>query len=186
MEKDVDEMGGAGKNGKKHLDLEIPADSKIPREKDPKSFYARAKQKITQAELTFNIHRHTYKNWKKRQQWKRKTAETVRLIREYAKKMMHVDDVEITQQLNEVMWKHGRRHVPVKIRLRMVRCYQAAGFTGRGRPYPAREFVRVYYLHMDEFPRLYNHWMRGEQTIVTDSGRLTKGIQTDELFHSGK
>jgi len=184
MEKDVDEMGISKK--KKQLDIEIPAGSKVPREKDPATFYATAKQKITQAELTFNIHKHTYKNWKKRQQWKRKTAETVRLIREYAKKMMQVEDVEITNQLNEVMWRHGRRRQPVKIRLRMVRCYQAAGFTARGRPYPAREFVRVYYLHMDQWPYTYNHWMRGEQTIVTESGRFTKGIETDTLFKSGK
>lgn len=51
----------------------------------------------------------------------RRTPKAVRMLRHFAKKHMHSDEVKLDPKLNEIMWNRGIRTPPRKITVKMVR-----------------------------------------------------------------
>ena len=47
--------------------------------------------------------------------------DTIKVIREFARKMMQTEDVRIDTSLNQAVWRKGIRNVPYRIRVRMQR-----------------------------------------------------------------
>lgn len=51
----------------------------------------------------------------------RRAPKAVRMLRQFAMKHMHSDEVKLDPRLNELMWKRGIRTPPRKISVKMVK-----------------------------------------------------------------
>eukprot|EP01105_Mastigella_eilhardi_P025505 TRINITY_DN6962_c0_g1_i1.p2 TRINITY_DN6962_c0_g1~~TRINITY_DN6962_c0_g1_i1.p2 ORF type:complete len:113 (-),score=16.96 TRINITY_DN6962_c0_g1_i1:68-406(-) len=67
-------------------------------------------------EFTVNIHRRIHGV-----QFKRRAPRAVKVVRNFARKAMGTTDVRIDVKLNEVLWSHGIRNVPFRVRVRLAR-----------------------------------------------------------------
>jgi len=52
---------------------------------------------------------------------KKRVPRAMRILREFAKKNMKVDEVRISQEVNERLWNRGIQGAPREIRVRVVR-----------------------------------------------------------------
>mmetsp|Transcript_13984 Transcript_13984/g.23764 ORF Transcript_13984/g.23764 Transcript_13984/m.23764 type:complete len:120 (-) Transcript_13984:150-509(-) len=53
--------------------------------------------------------------------FKKRSTKAVRIIRKFATKEMHTEEVRIDTQLNRHLWKNGCRNVPRLVRIRVQR-----------------------------------------------------------------
>jgi len=51
----------------------------------------------------------------------KRAPKAVRILRLFAKKHMHSDEVKLDPALNEIMWKRGIRTPPRKVKVKMVK-----------------------------------------------------------------
>ena len=54
-------------------------------------------------------------------QFKKRAPRAIKAIRRAAMKMMYTEDIRIDPKLNKMIWSHGIRNVPHRIRVRFAR-----------------------------------------------------------------
>jgi large subunit ribosomal protein L31e len=67
-------------------------------------------------EITIHLHKHLFGLT-----FKQRAPRAIKVVREYAKKMMHTKDVRIETSLNQRLWAKGIKNVPRRVRVRFQR-----------------------------------------------------------------
>ena len=67
-------------------------------------------------DYTVNLHKRCHKV-----QFKKKAIRAVREIKSFAQKNMLTEDVRVTPEVNQYVWKQGIRNIPRRVRVRLVR-----------------------------------------------------------------
>lgn len=67
-------------------------------------------------ELTIHMHKHIHGR-----SFKKRAPHAIKVIREFAVKEMKTGDVRIDPKLNKMVWGHGIKNVPHRIRVRLER-----------------------------------------------------------------
>ncbi|MEM1537550.1 MAG: 50S ribosomal protein L31e [Candidatus Nezhaarchaeales archaeon] len=52
--------------------------------------------------------------------WKR-APKVVRIVKEYVKRHMKVDDVKLAQEVNEALWMYGVKKPPLKVKVKALK-----------------------------------------------------------------
>lgn len=71
---------------------------------------------VVTRETTIHLHKYVH-----RRQFKKRAPSAVKAIKAAAKKMMGTEDVRIDPKLNKMVWSHGIKNVPRRIRVRFSR-----------------------------------------------------------------
>mmetsp|Transcript_5556 Transcript_5556/g.12829 ORF Transcript_5556/g.12829 Transcript_5556/m.12829 type:complete len:124 (-) Transcript_5556:71-442(-) len=75
----------------------------------------KSKEPVTR-DYTIHLHKHMQKI-----SFKKRAPRAVRVVRQFASKVMSTQDVRIDTKLNKFLWSNGVRNVPRRVRVRLSR-----------------------------------------------------------------
>eukprot|EP00441_Pelagodinium_beii_P036411 CAMPEP_0197644758 /NCGR_PEP_ID=MMETSP1338-20131121/17628_1 /TAXON_ID=43686 ORGANISM="Pelagodinium beii, Strain RCC1491" /NCGR_SAMPLE_ID=MMETSP1338 /ASSEMBLY_ACC=CAM_ASM_000754 /LENGTH=118 /DNA_ID=CAMNT_0043218207 /DNA_START=68 /DNA_END=424 /DNA_ORIENTATION=+ len=74
-----------------------------------------SKEPVTR-DYTIHLHKHMQKI-----SFKKRAPRAIRVVRQYAEKVMSTKDIRIDTKLNKFLWSNGIRNVPRRVRVRFSR-----------------------------------------------------------------
>eukprot|EP00931_Biecheleriopsis_adriatica_P077794 TRINITY_DN5128_c0_g2_i4.p1 TRINITY_DN5128_c0_g2~~TRINITY_DN5128_c0_g2_i4.p1 ORF type:complete len:121 (+),score=28.78 TRINITY_DN5128_c0_g2_i4:78-440(+) len=111
----------------------------------------RASKEPVTRDCTVHLHKHMQKI-----SFKKRAPRAVRVVRQFAAKVMTTKDVRIDTKLNKFLWSNGIRNVPRRVRIRMSR--------KRNEDEDAKEkmFTLVQHVPVESFKNLQTETVRDE------------------------
>eukprot|EP00931_Biecheleriopsis_adriatica_P062469 TRINITY_DN3765_c0_g1_i5.p1 TRINITY_DN3765_c0_g1~~TRINITY_DN3765_c0_g1_i5.p1 ORF type:complete len:138 (+),score=32.56 TRINITY_DN3765_c0_g1_i5:55-414(+) len=108
------------------------------------------KEPVTR-DYTIHLHKHMQKV-----SFKKRAPRAVRVVRQFASKVMSTKDVRIDTKLNKFLWSNGIRNVPRRVRVRFSR--------KRNEDEDAKEkmFTLVQHVPVESFKNLQTETVRDE------------------------
>eukprot|EP00931_Biecheleriopsis_adriatica_P077792 TRINITY_DN5128_c0_g2_i2.p1 TRINITY_DN5128_c0_g2~~TRINITY_DN5128_c0_g2_i2.p1 ORF type:complete len:121 (+),score=32.06 TRINITY_DN5128_c0_g2_i2:78-440(+) len=111
----------------------------------------RASKEPVTRDCTVHLHKHMQKI-----SFKKRAPRAVRVVRQFAAKVMTTKDVRIDTKLNKFLWSNGIRNVPRRVRIRLSR--------KRNEDEDAKEkmFTLVQHVPVESFKNLQTETVRDE------------------------
>mmetsp|Transcript_24327 Transcript_24327/g.58711 ORF Transcript_24327/g.58711 Transcript_24327/m.58711 type:complete len:447 (-) Transcript_24327:346-1686(-) len=158
---------------KRKLEIDIPEESLLQMERDGKRRIAQS-QNITSGEFTIHLHRKTFMRSSVEMPWQRRTRRAGIELRKWAKKVFHVDEVKIDPKLNEHLWSRGKKHTPLRVRVRLDKVRRPSRFNVKvNKMDPEKWYAYATHVHVDSFHHLLNQCHRGGAYLIeTATGNL--------------
>jgi len=120
-------LGKSATHKNKKLEIEIPEDAESLKFANSSRRRKRLQGDVIVGEYTIHLHKLTYRYMTNRRKWQDQTKEAMEGIRQFARRTFGLQDVRIDQGVNEFVWHKGKKHHPLRVRVRLEKIKMEPG-----------------------------------------------------------
>jgi len=116
-----------------------------------------------------------------KRKWPERTKEVMKGLRVWAKKMFGLEDVRIDPDVNEYIWHKGKKHIPLRIRVRLEKIRQVGRMDRHLKRLDDTLFTKVSYVHAESFKGKESQVKYGVPRIMTPAGNIVAEEEAEEM-----
>jgi len=174
--------------GRRKLQIEIPEDGyEEGQQEDEEGGQSRRSRKsrppgvnVTIGEFTVHLHKLGFTMHSNKRKWPERTKEVMKGLRVWAKKAFGLEDVRIDADVNEFIWHKGKKHIPLRIRVRLEKIRQVGRMDRHLNRLDDALFTKVSYVHVDTFKGKETEVKYGVPRILTPAGNIVVEGELEE------